>query len=123
MKIIYSSKVQESECTSSKEAQKLFGGDTKKARKLLKTIDYIKSADKMIDIIRMPPLHFHALKNKDGQDLNGYFAVDIDGRDSPWRLILQLLDKSGNPFDPCEIDKIVDSVKIIKIKEISNHYG
>ena len=39
-----------------------------------------------------------------------------------WRLIIEPLDDNEEKFIPCNIDLIAKIVKIIEIKEVSNHY-
>ena len=122
MKIEYASTKVEAQCTSLKEARKHFGGDNGLAVSLMSRINSINSAETIKDIVLLPPLHFHALKNKDGKNLDGYFAIDVKSRREPWRIILQPLDDNGEPFVPCNIDEIASSVKIVEILEVSKHY-
>nr|WP_051527212.1 type II toxin-antitoxin system RelE/ParE family toxin [[Eubacterium] cellulosolvens] len=70
MKIIYENTKTEKQCTSIKEATKLFGGDKRLANSLLARINAIEQADVIKDIIVMPTFRFHNLKGK----LDGYFA-------------------------------------------------
>ena len=122
MKIEYASTKVEAQCTSLKEARKLFGGDNGLAVSLMSRINSINSAETIKDIVLLPPLHFRALKNKDGKNLDGYFVIDVKSRREPWRIILQPLDDNGEPFVPCNIDEIASSVKIVEILEVSKHY-
>lgn len=69
-----------------------------------------------------PVFRFHRLKNKDGRNLEGYFAIDVKTRKEPWRIILQPVDEKGNPFIPCNIDEISGIVRIVEIREVSKHY-
>ena len=50
------------------------------------------------------------------------FAIDVKTRKEPWRIILQPLDEDEKTFDPCNIDKIAEVVKIVEISEVSKHY-
>ncbi|MCR4851123.1 MAG: type II toxin-antitoxin system RelE/ParE family toxin [Lachnospiraceae bacterium] len=118
MRIIYENTKTEKQCTSIKEATKLFGGDKKLASSLLARINAIEQADVVKDIIVMPTFRFHNLKGK----LDGYFAVDVKTIRDKWRIILQPLDEEENVFDPCNIDKIAAIVKIVEIREVSAHY-
>ena len=122
MEIVYESKKVEKQCTSVKEARKLFGGDAKLVEKLQSRINALKQAPTLKDIAAQPQLHLHKLSNKGGKNLEGYFAIDIKGRRDPWRLILQPLDGDNEPFDPCNIDEIAGVVEIIGIMEVSKHY-
>ncbi len=118
MKINYSSKKIESQCTNLKSAVKLFGGDKSLAISLFSRINAIESAEVIKDIIAMPSFHFHNLHGK----LEGYFAIDVKARRDKWRIILQPLDENEHVFDPCHIDEIASAVKIVEIREVSAHY-
>ncbi|MCR5273109.1 MAG: type II toxin-antitoxin system RelE/ParE family toxin [Lachnospiraceae bacterium] len=118
MKLFYSNKKLEKQCTSLKEAQKLFGGDKALAIKLLDRINALENAHVIKDIIMTPPMRFHALEgNKDG-----FFAIDVKTRKEPWRIILQPLNDNEEPYVPCNIDEVAMAVKIVKIEEVSRHY-
>ena len=110
------------QCKSEKEAKKLFGGDAILARSLLARINAFRGAENIKDIIVQPTFRFHALKNKNGKDLEGYFAIDVKSIREPWRIILQPLNMDKQPYIPCNIDEIAVSVKIIEIVEVSKHY-
>ncbi len=118
MEIKYTSSKLESQCTSKKEAMKLFGGDENLARSLLARINAIREAVVIKDIIVMPTFHFHNLHGSK----EGYFAIDVKTRRDKWRIILQPLDEDEQPFDPCHIDEIAAVVRIVEIREVSAHY-
>lgn len=122
MKLEYASDKLKKQCTSLKEAQKLLGGDKPLAMSLLARVNALERADVIKDIIVQPTFHFHALKKKNGRDLEGYFAIDVKSRKEQWRLILQPLDDDGEPYIPCNIDEIAGIVKIVEITEVSKHY-
>ncbi|MBD5470054.1 MAG: hypothetical protein HDR19_02745 [Lachnospiraceae bacterium] len=122
MELVYVTDKVETQCTSVKAAKKLFGGDAMLARSLLARINALKEADTIKDIIVQPTFHFHKLENKNGKNLEGYFAIDVKTRREQWRIILQLLDESKNPYQPCNIDQIAGVVKIVEISEVSKHY-
>lgn len=82
----------------------------------------MENAEYIKDIIVQPIFRFHALKNKKGRNLDGFFAIDVKTIREPWRIILQPLNENKQPYDPCNIDEIADSVKIVEIVEVSNHY-
>ena len=118
MKIIYLNAKLEKQCSSLKEAQKLFGGDKALAVKLLDRINALENADVIKDIILTPPMRFHALEgNRDG-----CFAIDVKTKKEPWRIIFQPLDENEQPYIPCNIDEIAMAVKIVEIREVSRHY-
>jgi proteic killer suppression protein len=54
-----------------------------------------------------------------GQVLNRY---DVKTKKEPWRIILQPLDESMQPYNPCNIDEISGIVRIVEITEVSKHY-
>lgn len=122
MKVIFTSDKIELQCTTLKEALKLFGGNRALAISLLARINALYAAEYIRDIIVQPAFHFHNLGIKNGQTLTGLFALDVKTRKDPWRLILQPLDENEKPFVPCHIDEISGIVKIIKIMEVSRHY-
>ena len=92
------------------------------ANSLLARINALKQADTIKDIIVQPVFHFHKLINKNGRDLEGYFAIDVKSRRDQWRIILELLDENKEPFNPCNIDEIAETVRIVEITEVSKHY-
>lgn len=118
MKITYVSEKVKLQCTSQKTAIKLFGGDKNLAISLFARINAIEKAEVIKDIIAMPPFHFHNLHGK----MEGFFAIDVKSRRDKWRIILQPLDENEQPFDPCHIDEIAATVKIVEIREVSAHY-
>ena len=122
MELIYATDKVEKQCTSVKAANKLFGGDAVWVRSLLARINALKEADTIKDIIVQPTFRFHDLKNKKGRNLEGYFAIDVKSIRESWRIIIQPLDESKQPYNPCNIDQIAGSVKIVEITEVSNHY-
>lgn len=122
LKVEYKSGKVKEQCTDIRKATRLFGGDRTLALKLLSRINALEQAEVIQDIIVQPVFRFHRLKNKDGRNLEGYFAIDVKTRKEPWRIILQPLDKEGNPFIPCNIDEISGTVRIVEIREVSKHY-
>jgi plasmid maintenance system killer protein len=100
----------------------MFGGDTVLGRSLLARINALKQAETIKDIIVQPAYHFHKLQNKNGRNLDGFFAIDVKSRKEQWRIILQPLDEEKKPYIPCNIDEIAGIVKIVGIEEVSKHY-
>jgi hypothetical protein len=80
------------------------------------------SAETLHDIVVLPPFRLHKLDNRNGKNLKGFFALDVKSKKEPWRIIIEPLNKDLLPYNPCHIDVIARVVKIIEIKEISNHY-
>ena len=122
MELVYTSDEVETQCTSIKAAMKLFGGDTVLARSLHSRINALKTAETIKDIIVQPTFHFHNLVNKNGRNLQGFFAIDVKSRREQWRIVLQPLDDNKNPYNPCYIDQISSYVRIVAITEVSKHY-
>ena len=54
--------------------------------------------------------------------MEGYFAIDVKSIREAWRIILQPLDENEEPYNPCNIDEIAESVKNVEIEEVSKHY-
>lgn len=122
MELEYTSEKLKKQCTSVKEAKKLFDGDMQLAVSLLARINALETAETLKDIVVQPAFHFHSLKNKNGRNLKGYFAIDVKSRREKWRLLLQPLDENKKLYDPCNIDQIAGIVRIVEISEVSKHY-
>lgn len=122
MELVYATEKIKVQCTSVKEAKKLFGGNVELAKSLMARMNALKSADTIKDIVVLKPFRFHKLVNKNGKNYEGYFAIDVKTRIQQWRIILQPLDATKKPFDPCNIDEIADTVKVVEIVEVSKHY-
>ena len=122
MDLVYASDKVKSQCTSIKAANKLFGGDAALSKSLLSRINALRSANNIKGIIVQPTFRFHALKNKKGKDLEGYFAIDVKSIREPWRIIVQPLNSDKQPYNPCNIDEIAEYVIIVEITEVSRHY-
>lgn len=111
MQVQYTNKTVEKQCTSLKQAKKDFSD--KIAKKLLKLVNFIESADNLASVTAFPTYHFHALKGK----RKGQYALDIDGRRSSYRLIVGFCD-----YNPKTVFSDAASIEIIQIEEVSNHY-
>ena len=122
MDLVYASDKVKSQCTSIKVANKLFGGDAALSKSLLSRINALRSANNIKDIIVQPTFRFHALKNKKGKDLEGYFAIDVKSIREPWRIIVQPLNSDKQPYNHCNIDEVAEYVIIVEITEVSRHY-
>ena len=122
MDLVYASDKVKSQCTSIKAANKLFGGDAALSKSLLSRINALRSANNIKDIIVQPTFRFHALKNKKGKDLEGYFAIDVKSIREHWRIIVQPLNSDKQPYNPCNIDEVAEYVIIVEITEVSRHY-
>ncbi len=111
MQVQYNDRKTQKQCTLLKQAQKDFSDIV--ARKLHRLINFIEIADSLSEVTAFTPYNFHALKGK----RKGQYALDINGRKDSYRLIV-CFDQSDNEF----IFSKPDSIKIIQIEEVSNHY-
>lgn len=112
MKLEYKNKQVEKQCNNFNYAKRKY--PEKIAKKLMRLINFLMAADNLQSIIDSPMFHFHDLKS----DKNGFYALDIDGRASQYRLIVSFQDgvtKNQVFQNPITI---VD----IKIEEVSKHY-
>ena len=118
MQLLYNNSKVQKQCTDLKIAKKLFGGNAALATSLFARINAILQARVIKDIVMMPTFYLHNLRdNKDG-----FYALDVKTRRDPWRIIIQSLDENEEPYDPCNIDEIAGVVRIVEVKEVSNHY-
>lgn len=111
MKIDYKSSTVKKQCTELRQAKRDF--PAKVAKKLLEKINFLEAADNLASVISNPPLRFHDLKG----NLDGLYAIDIDGKRGSYRLIVC--------FDNYSKELVFadsESIEIIKITEVSNHY-
>lgn len=90
---------------------------------LFSRINALQQSETIMDIILQPQMKFYKLTNKGkNNNFEGYFAIDVKTKRDKWRLIIEPLDDNEEKFIPCNIDLIAKIVKIIEIKEVSNHY-
>ena len=118
MKIIYANEETERQCTSKKDAMKLFGGNSLLVQRLFHRIEMIEQAEVIKDIIVFYPFHFHKLTGS----REGDFAIDVKSRKDKWRIILRPMDENEQYYNPCHIDEIASTVTIVEIREVSAHY-
>ncbi len=111
MRIKYSNNKIEKQCTELKKAKKYF--PDRVANKLHKLINFIENSESLKDIISFGPYNFHKLSGK----LKNYYALDIDGRTSSYRLIVLFENQSTET-----VFTDSTSIKLIEIKEVSKHY-
>lgn len=123
MKLLYKNNKVSKICEDIKEATSYFGGNKDYAISLMSRINALKQAEDIRDIIALKQMRFHKLVNKGkGKNLEGYFAIDVKTKKDKWRIIIEPLDENEMPFRPCNIDVIAKNVKIVEIREVSNHY-
>ena len=101
MQLLYNNSKVQKQCTDLKIAKKLFGGNAVLATSLFARINAMQQAS----VTWMD-----------------FFAIDVKTRRDPWRIIIQPLDENEEPYDPCNIDEIAGVVRIVEVKEVSNHY-
>lgn len=118
MQLLYENSQVRKQCTDLKTAKKLFGGNVALSTSLFARINAMQQASVIKDIVMMPTFHFHKLNG----NMEGYFAIDVKTRRDPWRIIIQPLDENKESYVPCNIDEIAGVVRIVEIKEVSNHY-
>ena len=116
MKIKYKNKKVKKQCEDLKTAVKDF--DNKTAEKLHATINFIKNAKNLRDIVNMPIYHFHHLEGKRKEQ----YAMDINGRKSGYRLIVVPLDENENEVRRDGAESIFECTNILLIVEVSKHY-
>ena len=109
MKLIYTNKTVKKQCTELRQAKKDFSD--KIAVKLHQLITFLEAADSLASVIAFPKYHFHQLKGK------RQFALDIDGRKSSYRLIVEFREEDLEKVFPSPVE-----IEILKIEEVSNHY-
>ena len=123
LKIIYKDTKVEGICQDLNKATKYFGGNKEMAKSLLARINALKQAENIKDIIVQKQMRFHKLINKGkGKSLKGFFAIDVKTIRDKWRIVLEPLDENEQVFAPCNIDEIAMNVRIVEIKEVSDHY-
>lgn len=103
-------------CTDFSYSKKQLNART--AEKLFALVNLIQGSDSLKDIALLPQYKVHSLKGS----RKGEFAMDIDGRKSSYRLIIEpedIIDESLNNLD--FLSKC-STIKCISIQEVSNHY-
>ena len=66
---------------------------------------------------------FFYMEHKKG-NLKEYYALSLDKKKSKWRVLIQMLDENDKVLEPTDNEKeFLKSVKKIRIKELSEHYG
>lgn len=111
MEVVYKTNKLENKCTKLVQAKRNY--PEKIAKKLMKLINFIDTADTLADIQNNDLLYFHALTG----DKKGLYAMDIDGRRSSYRLIVTF-----DGFSNMEIFEQASSITIVQVEEVSNHY-
>lgn len=116
----YKTKKVEKICTNLKKSRKELG--TRVADALFGLINLLESSKSLEDINALKIYKLHKLVG----NLKGFYALDVDGRSSSYRLIIQPLNDSNEVImnnENLEIRKFYQSINIIKIEEVSKHYA
>lgn len=84
-----------------------------------KFLNFAKAAENAYDIKTMPSFYMEHLKG----NMKDSYSISVDKKKSKWRLILQMLNNEEQVVCPGDNEKqFLQSIKIIKIKELSEHY-
>ena len=90
------------------------------SRGMLLLLGVLDAADNAYDL--KVNIYFY-MEHKKG-NLKNYYSLSLDKKKSKWRILIQMLDENNNVLVPAENEKeFLKSVKKIRIKEISDHYG
>lgn len=114
MQIFYGNNQIEKQCTDYKKATKKFG--SKAAKGLLKAINFIESASSLDDVIQYRSYCFHRLQG----DKKHLCSIDIDGRNSKWRLYLVPCDINCHSLIEEYFEKRFEILHI-ELKEVKDH--
>ena len=115
MKINYQSDHLKKLCTKQKYALKYI--DLKVYKKLSSIINFIENADSLLDIKNYPAYHFHDLEN----EYNNQWVIYV-GR-TGYRIHIIPQDTNNSIIEKQDVIPNIRNIKIILIKEVSNHYG
>ena len=103
---------------SEKYLKKKYGDAISKGMMLL--LGALDSAENAYDI---KCNGFFYMEHKKG-NLKEYYSLSLDKKKSKWRILIQMIDENGKVLVPTENEKeFLKSVKKIRMKEISDHYG
>lgn len=111
MDVQYHNQTVKEQCTNLKRAKRDF--PEKVAKKLLRRINLLMSAENLASVINFPGVRFHALK---GRRL-GEYALDIDGARSSYRLIVYF-----DGYMKQQVFENSQSITIVEVREVSKHY-
>ncbi|MFZ2589103.1 type II toxin-antitoxin system RelE/ParE family toxin [Paucilactobacillus nenjiangensis] len=111
MFISYANSKVKKQCTKFQQAKKDF--PEKIAIKLHRHIAFIKASENLESVNNFPTFNLHPLKG----NREGYYAMDIDGRHSQYRLIVAFEDYTKE-----QVIYDAKSISVIEITEVSKHY-
>ncbi|HCN60024.1 MULTISPECIES: hypothetical protein [Mammaliicoccus] len=114
MEIFYRKTQTEKLCTNFKNAQRKLG--YKPAIGLKKAIGFIESATSFEAVMNYGPFHYHRLQG----NLKDICSLDIDGRNSKWRLYVRPVNSDGESLITELADKKSEIIHIL-IMEVNDH--
>ncbi len=116
MEIEYKTKNIEEICTDPKASKRKLGKMI--SLRLFAVVNFIETAENIVDLMNMPSLKFHDLKG----NYKNTFSIYL-GKNLGWRLLIKVLDSDGNV---CENNDVFGergiTLRIVFIEEVSNHY-
>ena len=84
--------------------------------KLKAAENLIEQAESLLDIIKYPPFHFHALRGNRKDEWSIYLGK------TGYRVTLIPCDENGREIREGDIIAQCKSIKIVVVTEVSNHY-
>ena len=117
MEVKYASEHLNKLCHQKKYALKHL--EEKVAKKLIANINYCENAaESLLDIKQYTAFHFHDLN---GKEYENQWVIYV-GR-TGYRIHFIPLDENGNEIKKGEVIPQIKSIKIMRVMEVSNHYG
>nr|WP_281273216.1 type II toxin-antitoxin system RelE/ParE family toxin [Companilactobacillus insicii] len=116
----YATKKVEKMCTNLKKSRKELGARTAEA--LFGLINLLESSASLEDINALRIYKVHKLTG----NRNNHYALDIDGRASSYRLIIQPIDLDNEVVinrENLNIQLFYSSINIVRVEEVSKHYA
>lgn len=104
------------ECTDLRAAKKAY--NEKVAEGLHAVVNFIENAESLIDVKSFPAFNLHPLQ----RERKGTFAIDLAGRRSGFRLIIEPVDKDGEKWKEIEVKEIYKLTEVVIFLEVTNHY-
>lgn len=90
------------------------------SERMIKFLNIVKACNDAYDL---KCFTFLFMEHKKG-NLKEYYSISLDKKRSKWRVLIQMLDEKGNVLIPSSNEKeFLKSIKRIRIKEMSEHYG
>ncbi len=115
MEIHYKNSKTKRLCSQYKRAKKEINSIV--ADKLMMAINFIESAETLLDVKNYPPFRFHELKGNRKRT----YAIDL-GKRTGYRLILKPVSIKGEEIKVEEGFYQFEIIKVVEISEVSPHY-